>query len=280
MIDAGWLDAQLRYDLPGGYRLDGCQVGGSAATLKVIDPHGEAWAIRIPRAPLEFPSYIHEVPNWVAPSPRYELPRLNRKLANLVGDPQPLLLVTAYRTLFGALADSFRTAGVADLDELRGETEDDTRALRFLLQTPPFAYRLQDLVSGAGEPEAGAWASQALAALERLGPGDPDLDPGSLLDNPLLVWGGAVMAGFFTRAELAGAATEVERHLDALPEARVQAFLEQALLLSQALAQVTDAGQGLRLLCDATGFYPWPLATDDERDAPDEFCTFMAMFDG
>jgi hypothetical protein len=275
MIDEDWLDQQLRFELPRGYRLDGCRIGGSWVTLKVVYPNGEPWAVRLPREPFLFPSYIHEVPNWVAPSPKYDIGRLNRKLGSLLGDPELHILINCYGTLFSSVVESFREAGVSDFDQVTGETEEATQAIRFILQTPPVSYRLEDLSSRTNDPQAREWAEDALKALSRMEPGDPQLRPESLLDNPLFVWGGAVMSGFFTRAELPHAVSEVVKHMDSVPEQHAQAFLQQTALVIEALKEIVGDGLGLRLLCDATGLFPRQFSTEEERSAPDDFCTFL-----
>jgi hypothetical protein len=279
MIDEDWLDQQLRFELPRGYRLDGCQVGGSWVALKVIYPDGKPWAIRIPKELFLFPSYIHEVPNWIAPSPQYDLGRLNRKLGGLLGDPQLHILISSYNNLFSSFVNSFQEAGVSDLDEIVGETEEATQAIRFFLQTQAVSYRLEDLSSQTEDPRTREWAEGALEALARMGSGDPQLRPESLLDNPLFVWGGAVMSGFFTRAELPYAVSDVVNHMDSVSEQHAQAFLRQAVLLIEALRDIVGDGLGLRQLCDATAFFPWQFSTEEEMNSPDEFCTFLSALD-
>src|SRR5262245_8318473 len=125
VIDEKWLE-ELRIELGEGYLLDGVHVGGTWAVFKVINPDGHAWAIRLPRNLVEFPSYIREVPNWLAPSPQYDVDRLNRKLANLLGDPQLHVLVRAYDTLFTSILESFYEHETFDLDAVRGETDERT----------------------------------------------------------------------------------------------------------------------------------------------------------
>ncbi|MEV4517347.1 hypothetical protein AB0K00_51390 [Dactylosporangium sp. NPDC049525] len=274
VIDEEWLDEQLRFDIPGGYRLDGCRVGGSWVVIFVQYPDRPDQAIKIPRAPFLFPSYIREIPNFLAPSPRYDLGRLNRKLAGMLGDLQVPLLVMGYRELFDALVGTLRTNDVWQLDAISGETEEDTARLRFLLATPPVEYLLSDDASEHRDPATRLWAERALAALDRLRPDVQAFRPDIMLDNPLLVWGGAVMSGYFTKAELPHAASAALDHLDPADEERLAVFLAQATMLVDALTGIVGTSLGLRKLCDATELFPWRFVTDEELAEPDGFIRF------
>jgi hypothetical protein len=284
MIDADWLQG-LRLELPGGYRIEGGQVGGSWVVLKVVYPDGKPWAIRIPKTLFLFGSYIHEVPNWLAPSPQYDVDRLNRKLTNLLGDPQLDCFVDTYNTFFNSLLEGLHEAGHSDLDQLTGEwggvggKDEATRILRFLMQTPAVSHRLEDWATRA-EAQRRAWAEQAQRSLARIGPGDPGLRPETLHDNPLFVWGGAVMAGFFTKREFRGAVSAVLDIMESVQEDQARAFLDQTVALVCVLRDVVGTGSVSRFaaFCDATGFFSQELASEEERTAPDELCTILSAF--
>ncbi|HEY7322020.1 MAG TPA: hypothetical protein VIE89_31015 [Candidatus Binatia bacterium] len=273
IFDEEWL-AELRIEWPEGCRIEGANVGGSWVVLKMVAQDGKAWALRIPKRPFTFANYIREVPNWLALTPQYDVDRLNRKLSNCLGDPQMYVVVNAYRDLFRSFIASFHEAGISDLDSLRGETQESTRAIRFIIQTPAFAYLLDDWASEAQDPERQSWAARARESRARLGAGDSELLPEILLDNPLFVWGGAILSGFFTKSEFPRAASAVRHHFDAVREEWRRAFIGQTMLLLDALRTIVGPVSRFVVFCDVTGFLPSPLATAQETSAPDEFWTF------
>jgi hypothetical protein len=274
MIDEEWLDRALRFDLPGGYRFSGVGgIGGSNVVIKFVYPDGQHFAVRLPKQLFLFPSYIHEIPNWLAPHPMYDVNRLNRKLAKLEGDPLLDVLVETYDTFFSSFVYSAREADAADFDLITGESEESTRAIRFVLATPPIARRLDNLASSAENLETRAWALQARKAVDRIRPGDPELLPLSLLNNPLFVWGAAICSGYLTKAEFPLAANAVRERLKTLSEAQKRAFQFQALLLIDGIRLMLGSGavSGLAAFCDSTGLFDEEVATEEEREAPDEF---------
>jgi hypothetical protein len=275
VLNEAWVQRRLRFDLPAGCRLDGGTVGGNWVVLKLVYPDGRAWAVRIPREPFLFPSYIDEIPNWLAPSPQYDVERLNLKLAGLLGDPNVHLLVPAYDTLFRSFVLSLHEDGVSDVDRIEGETDADTTALRFILLTPAVLYRLEELGGDSTDTERRAWADKTKRAMARLRADGNDLRPEHLLDNPLFVWGGAVAAGFFTKQELGDAATGATAQLEAISDELIETFLTQTVVLVNALRGVVGHASRIPAFCDATGLLPWQLATEEERAAPDEFLTWF-----
>src|SRR5262249_32309934 len=132
MIDEKWLN-ELRIDLGEGYRLDGVHIGGTSAVAKVIYPNGTEWAIRFSRTLFHFSSYIREIPNWLVPRTHYDVDRLNRKLANLLGDPQVHILVRAYDVLFNSILESFYEAGQTKLGSIAAASKEAEKIWRFMV---------------------------------------------------------------------------------------------------------------------------------------------------
>lgn len=271
MIDHEWLE-HLQFELGEGYRLDGIHAGGSWAALKIVYPDGSAMAYRLPRKLFEFACYIHEVPNWLVPSPRYDADRLNRKLANLVGDPELHFVVETYDLLFHSILESGYEAGIAKLDSFAADSEELNAMWRFILQTPAISYRLNEYAAGADQARR-SWAEQALIEIKRIGAADPELSPETLFDNPLVVWGGAVSEGFFTRAELPCAVSAVKQQLLQLPQEQQQIFLSQmhALMVVRHCIEGLPTPTSIGVFCDATGFFPTRYATEEESTADDQF---------
>jgi hypothetical protein len=272
MLDDQWLK-DVRFDLGEGYRVDGIHIGGTNAAIKVIYPDGQSWAIRLPRELFRFASYIRELPNWIGPVPQYAVERLNRKLANIVGEPEIHRVVGIYDTFYYSILESLFHARKEDPFAVTTESDAARDAWRFIIQTPPVAHRLAAYASSGTDGERRAWAEASLRHLKQAGPGDPSLSPDTLLDNPLVVWGGAVSEGFFTKAQLPEAVAAVRQYLNSLPDKQVRICLEQMAVLILMFRGIQDlpAPVSLAVLCDATGFFEDQFATEEERTAPDQF---------
>jgi len=101
------------------------------------------------------------------------------------------------------------------------------------------------------------WAQKTLAGIERLWQVNPDLQPDTLPENPLYVWGAAVMDGFFTDDQLSTAVAFLKQHFGELPEhPRVASLVAQADALAHLLAQFLDKSEVARFVkfCALMGF--------------------------
>lgn len=178
----------------------------------------------------------------------YDVNRLNRKLAQLIGDETLDEMTSEYDRLFcsvirilyeGCTQNAQSRANVpmvvATLSLLL--TPSDPDALPFLLATPMMNRRLKELasltpdhdvpasmffrVNGPNFPIAGlmdqvtAWARSMLAYCAERQPRAP-FEPDTLSQNPLFIWGAAVTDGFFTDEELASAVAFVEQQFGTL----------------------------------------------------------------
>jgi hypothetical protein len=108
-------------------------------------------------------------------------------------------------------------------------------------------------------------------------PGDPDLSPETLSDNPLVIWGAAVSEGYFTKAELPHAASAVKQQLLSLREVQQQIFLSQMYALMFMLHSIErmPSPTSIAVFCDTNGFFPTQFATEEERTASDHFGTVL-----
>jgi hypothetical protein len=272
--DDEWLDEQLRLELPNGYRLDGL-LGGGGRTIVASATHPKhgGIALKMDRKMFTFPCLVRELPIWLTGAPLYDLGRLNRKLARLIGDPQLPYAVEAYNGLFTAPLEVLRENRITDLTTFAAQ-ELDVRSLRFIFRAPPFLEKLHELSSAVAWPDNGPlWATSddsvthasaevinwAKAALNSVGEieEDSELVPGTMLDNPLLVWGGAAMEGFFSRTEFPAAAQAVRDQLELLPAAECSVFAYQATAVVHCIRKVLSHARASRMamLYDATNLY-------------------------
>jgi hypothetical protein len=273
MVDEEWLN-QLQTDLGQGYWLDKIGVGGQGAVLSITCPDGAGQAMKLIPNPFGFASYIREIPNWLVPSPQYDLDHLNYKLADLLGDPLLHILVRSYDLLFSSILEFFYAFKEPNLDSILMGSEDKIWIPRFVVRTPAISYRLENFATGKKyDQERRAWAEESLARLEQAGPGDPDLLPETLFDNPLFVWGGAVLEGYFAKAEFPRAIAAVKEQLNLLPKEQIEIFLWQMYAIMSTFYGIEGVPKPSRLsvFCDATGFYSVRFSTDEEWAAPDEF---------
>jgi hypothetical protein len=273
-VDHEWLE-QIRTEIRDGYFIEGAYVGGTNGVLKLVGPKGKAMALRFDRNLLLFPGYIREIPRWMSKRPQYDVDRLNRKLSGLLGDPNLHLLVKTYDSFFYSILASFREDGVVDLDQLQLGTEAQTVALQVVLKSPPIAYRLEQWCSDEREATR-TWAHQARESIARIPDPGPTFAPDTLLDNPLFVWGGAVLEDYFEREQFAQLSDVLAPQFESVSESQGQAFLTQMAIVATLMSAVFgQCPRRLALFLDALGAFPSiEFATDEDRNAPDELIAF------
>ena len=276
MIDEEWL-AGLRFEGPDGVRIDGLAgVGSEKVVLKAITPDGKLEALSTYRHHLGF--YIKEIPLFLsAERPLYDVDRLNRKLLRLVGNPLLDMMTCEYDRLCCCLIKTLYDAGSTAL--LFGAAIydfDSTDAVPFFLHTPGIQRRLRDWAALSVETENPMelilrvngpnfpftdmrkriidWSQSVLAAIENA-PGG--IRPSELPNNPLYVWGAAVMDGFFTDGEIPQAVAFVDTEFGQLrkhPKAVI--YLQQANALADLLAgylKTSEVGRFVQF-CRLLGF--------------------------
>ena len=263
MIDEEWLDQSLRYEFPDGGRFVGLLgAGGSNIVIACIGVDGRPFAMRVSKEPFLLPCYLREVPNWIAPSPQYDVDRLNDKLKGALGDPMLLLLL--YKEFIDIPIQNLYHAGVTELDTTTGETAEDTERLWFTMRTPLFRYRLAEACNDRDRTFR-EWAQKAATSLDR--PRDDVSDrlaPTLIAENPLILWGGILSRGYFTDDELPLAAAAVQTCLTEQSRDRATLFINQAGTLLLALAEA-GYSTGLAILGDELGLSEEPLVTQEVR---------------
>ena len=87
------------------------------------------------------------------------------------------------------------------------------------------------------------------------GPGDQGLSPATLFDNPLFVWGGAILEGYFTKAEFPLAVSAVEQQFQSLSEDEIEVCLNQmyGLMVAMNAIEGMSLPPRIAMFCDATG---------------------------
>jgi hypothetical protein len=218
----------------------------------------------------------------------YDLNRLNRKLAQLIGDETLDQMTCEYDRLFssvirilyeGCTQNAQSKANVpmvvATLSLLL--TPSDPDALPFLLATPMMNRRLRELagltpdpanpasmfvhVNGPNFPidglmdEVTEWSKTMLAYCADSQKRAP-FEPATLSQNPLFVWGAAITDGFFTDEELPAAVAFVQQKFGSLPShPRLTQFLEQITAIANLMASVLQESELIRLvkLCGMMG---------------------------
>jgi len=233
--------------------------------------------------------HIREIPMILSEKPMYDVNRLNRKLAQLIGDETLDEMTSEYDRLFssvirtlyqGCTQSTQRKANVslvvATLSQLL--TPSEPNALPFLLATPMMHRRLQELATLTPDPtnpasmfvrvngpnfpidglmdEVTEWAKSMLAYCSNNQMRAP-FEPTTLSQNPLFVWGAAATDGFFTDEELPSAVAFVQHQFGNLPShPRVMQLLEQISAVATLMACLLEKSELARLVefCGMLGF--------------------------
>jgi hypothetical protein len=276
MIDETWL-RDLQFDGPEGTRITGLLgLGSESVVFSALGPDGSEVALKVYRHHLGF--HIRELPLFLTAKPSYDFDRLNQKLLRLLGNPLLDSMTQEYDRLYSSLISILKKFGVSGLI-WSVMTPESTETLPFILHTPGMRRRLQDWaslpeevqdakemileVNGPSFPitvlrvELIHWAKETLQSIDDLWQVNPDLRPDKLPDNPLYVWGAAVMDGFFTEEELPRAANFLQKQFGPLPHhPQAATFIAQADALAHLLAQFLKESQVARFVkfCALAGF--------------------------
>ena len=225
----------------------------------------------------------------ISEKPMYDVGRLNRKLFQLVGDDTLDEMTAEYDRVFSSVIRIVYqgcTQSVASKANMPMVIKalslfiapSNPDALPFLLATPMMKRRLEDLanlkpdpddpssmfvhVNGPNFPidalmeEVTEWASGMLKYCADAQAHAP-LEPATLSQNPLFIWGAAVTDGFLADEELPDAVAFVEERFGRLPShPRMLQFLEQIAAIATLMACVLKNSELDRLmrLCGMLGF--------------------------
>jgi hypothetical protein len=250
MIQEAWLNS-IRLDSASGPRRLRLLRGDSDTVVLADDASGADQEIFSTRH-LGF--HIAEVPIFLSGTPAYDLARLNAKLATLLGDPSVDEVTAPYAELYDAIVAVLRDGGPAQLFEMTWHPQ-RIENVPFILHSPGLTRKLEAL---AAHPADGAWTSKVRAEIAAIEQDNPFMAPATLLESPLYVWGGAVMDGFITDAEMPAAGRFVADLVAGAPERFEKArLIFQAVAIAHLIAQYVPKAPVDRFvkLCASAGFH-------------------------
>jgi hypothetical protein len=128
-----------------------------------------------------------------------DIERLHQKLQRLIGDPMLDRIVTAYDDLYRCLVDNLHYW--PPINQIKWDNQEATKVMSFAVRMPGTIAKLAQLASAStSRAQTAAWANRTLCLLESIEV-DPVFRPEVLHQNPLYVWGGAVLSGFLGAKE-------------------------------------------------------------------------------
>ncbi|BCZ84345.1 hypothetical protein PTKU64_80200 [Paraburkholderia terrae] len=215
-------------------------VGANGIVFSARGPEGEKLAIKMSRSDWSFYCYIRELPPSFLFDTSGHAARLQRKLGQLIGDSMLDSLVAAYREIIRQLV--LNLSEWPPVDRFEWNTEEGAQVMNFGVRMPGVLATLERYAARRGaDPERAGWAKRTLQLLNATS-GASDLRPSLLHMNPLYVWGGAVLSGFFS--DLSLASRQVGELLSARP-AELETFVVQGWALAK-LMQVFQIDSGDR----------------------------------
>jgi hypothetical protein len=243
MIDEDWLASQ-RFTTPQGVEVVGLKgIGSEKVVFEGRLPDGRGVVLKTYKHHLGY--HIRELPLVLTGDPRYNVERLNNKLLRLVGDRTFDGMTRELDRLYSCIIQTLFEDGVVGVIS-SSFSPDSVESIPFILHTPGTIRRLEEIaaladsapdpqlpkgdpiqiasVNGANFPIMGfrsklrSTAAELLRAVHQVPEVDPELEPDSLPENPLYVWGAAVMDGFFTDEELPIAVAFIRQHFGPLTD--------------------------------------------------------------
>jgi hypothetical protein len=188
--------------------------GSSSIGFYVRDAEGVELVIKMRRSDWSFACYIRELGPAFAFDLSGQDARLQRKLERLIGDAMVDNIVAAYHEINRLLV--FNLRNWPPFDQIRWDDEETRRVLNFGVRMPGVMARIERIATRAGANcDRAKWAERTFHLLNATR-GASDLQPNLLHENPLYVWGGAILSGFFSR-DLSIASERVRELLRARP---------------------------------------------------------------
>jgi hypothetical protein len=215
-------------------------VGAQKVVFEAEAADGRRVAMATPRWTLAY--HIHEPSLALTTEPRYSVASLNEKIYKLVGSKVLHRWVFWYHKLHIRFLRMIQKIGVPGC-VFSCQTAESVEYIPFFLKSPGMVERLSELVEWpdptADDPNsvliymhedltteplrdtvfsARKWAGEAIGAIDRYSDSAVPYMPSSLYQNPLILWGGAILSDFFTDDEIEEAATFISDRFGRLSE--------------------------------------------------------------
>ena len=208
--------------------------GSTNVVFRAISPSGKDVALTLTRRSLSFPSFIRELPPGLDVDVEFDTARLERKLDRLKGVAAVDAVVDAYRRLYASIVDNLHDW--PPFQELTWEDDSVAAAMTLGVKMPGTRAKVVQLASSSQAATA-EWASATLASIDELTV-NPNTE--NVYTNPLYIWGGAVMEGYFAD-DVSVAVRQVTSRLQAHRD-DIDMFMTQAWAIANLLEifHITD----------------------------------------
>lgn len=239
MLDKKWLES-IRCESKYGFKVVGLvAIGSEKVVLNIVTTDGKEQVLYTSRCELGY--HLKEIPLFLSDLPQYDVNILNEKIIGLAGSDVLHKWTYFLNCLHVRFLKIIKNNGVQAL-VFSSMTPESEEYIPFFLKSPGMKERLTELANWpepdpdeplsmfitipgelGGEPfqdtviSAHEWAIGALREIEKL-PELQDLKPSSMYENPLILWGAAIMSNLFTDDELDIAVEFVEAKFGRLPE--------------------------------------------------------------
>lgn len=230
MIDQQWLNS-LKFKCKFGQVTHCLGMGSSKVVFHCIKQDGSEEALKTYTNLIAF--HIQEIPPIFEPEISYDYNSINKKLFDMVGHPRFDQMSYYYDRLHSLIIKMISENGIAGvLTSLW--TPDSVTALPFILNSPGIKFRLRDIaetpleliyatVNSSNWPVSGSpkklrkWSKEALENLPHY---EVETSPETLINNPLYIWGSAVLEGFFPGESLSIASQYITKKFGSLAQRR------------------------------------------------------------
>lgn len=254
MIDREWL-AKLDFESIAGKVVE-TKLGTEKVVFIVENDKGEQHAMKTLKNHLGF--HICEIPPMLTKNPIYDVDIVNDKLNKMLGNPFYDAMPHDYDRLYSLLTKILFEKGVQGVIASLFSSE-STETLPFILGTPGIKRRIHELkeltssksfnedrpidINGPNFPikiwpGVTKWEGVNLDSISAFCSG---YEPQTLHDNPLFIWGGAILDGFFNNDELKHAAKYINANFGNIPSrSDANVLVSQIDAISSLLVQFFD----------------------------------------
>jgi hypothetical protein len=165
--------------------------GSNNVVFRTTSPDGLDAALRLPRRILSVPSYIRELPPHMNLGVQFDAARLERKLDRLAGVAALDTVVDAYRSLYMLIIENLHAW--PSFQDITWEERSIEAAVKLGVKMPGTQAELVRLASSS-HAVTREWATATRESIDNV-----TVDSGTedLHANPLYIWGGAVLEGYF-----------------------------------------------------------------------------------